>query len=217
MIEGVLGGLVSFVTDFISTTGYIGILVTMAADAFNIPLPSELVLGFTGYLVSTGRFNLWWAVLFASLGSTLGSIASYWLGRWGGRPFIERYGKFVLVTRRDLATADRLFKKYGDAIAFFSRVIPLLRTFISLPAGVARMDFKRFALFTFIGSVPWSLLVIYIGQLVGENYSVIQERFDGAEYVVLIGLVLAIIAWVARFIREQIIIHREQRQQKKRA
>jgi membrane protein DedA with SNARE-associated domain len=206
----ILGNTVGFITDTISSGGYGGLFLLMVIDSLNVPLPSEIILAFSGYLVTTGAFNFWLATLFASLGSTIGSIISYWIGYKGGRRFVLRFGKYFLISGRDLERADRLFHKYGNAISFFSRMIPLLRTFISLPAGVTRMPFKRFVLYTFAGSLPWSALVIYLGKKVGENYEIIQERFKGFEYVVFVGVGLAFVAWVVHFIWEQISIRREQ-------
>jgi membrane protein DedA with SNARE-associated domain len=206
----IIGDTVGFITNTISGAGYAGLFGLMIIDSLNVPLPSEIILAFSGYLVTTGAFNFWLATLFASLGSTIGSIISYWIGYKGGRRFVMRFGKYFLISGRDLERADRLFSKYGNAISFFSRMIPLLRTFISLPAGVTRMPFKRFVLYTFAGSLPWSALVIYLGKKVGENYEVIQERFEGVEYVVFAGVGLAFIAWVVHFIWEQRAIRREQ-------
>lgn len=185
--------------DFITNAGYFGVAFLMFIDAANIPAPSEVTLAFAGYLVSTGRLTFWWAVIVSSLAYTSGATFSYWLGYRGGRPFVQKYGKFVFITKRDIELADKLFAKYGSAIAFFSRFVPVLRTFISLPAGIARMPLRKFIPYTFLGALGWSLLFIWLGMKFGENYELIREKFHGIDKVIIVVVILAIIAWVARF------------------
>ncbi len=204
-----LGNSIEFVKNFIEQGGYWGLAVLMAIDNINVPLPSEIVLGFAGFLVAEGKFDYWSAVFVATLGSTAGAVISYWIGRIGGRPLVQHYGHWLLLTRKDLARADRLFKKYGNWIAFFSRMIPLLRTFISLPAGITKMPFWQFSLFTFLGSLPWAALIIYIGAKLGANYEEITAKYKGIEYFVFVGLAAALIFWIGRFIVEQRTIKRE--------
>lgn len=196
-------------TDFISSAGYLGVFVLMLVDSINVPLPSELILGFSGYLVTTGRFSLILAVLAATAGFTAGAAISYWIGLKGGRPIVRRWGKFLLITHRDLARADRLFKRYGNWIAFFSRMIPLLRTFISIPAGVTRMPFGPYIVFSALGSAVWSIVWIYLGKLVGQNYEQLAERFDWVKYVVVAVLAVSIIGWIVHFIIEERQVRRE--------
>lgn len=212
MIHAILAWLVNFIVTFISGAGYFGVWLLSVIDAFNLPLPSEVVLGFTGFLVSGGRFDFWLVVLAATTGNLAGSILSYGLGVVGGRPFIKKYGKWILFSQRDLAAADRLFKKFGGTITFFARFIPLLRAIVSLPAGITRMPFIKFVIYTFLGSLIWSALLIFIGFKVGENYLLLVERFRVFEDFIAVALLLGIIAWVLRFVRHVRLDKKEARQ-----
>jgi membrane protein DedA with SNARE-associated domain len=192
LIETVITLLSRFVISTISSLGYTGILVTMAIESACIPLPSEIIMPFSGYLVTTGQFTMLGVTLAGALGNVFGSIAAYYAGVWGGRPFVERYGPYVLLSRKDLDTADRWFAKYGEAAVFFSRLLPVVRTFISLPAGIARMNFPRFVIFTFIGALPWCWLLAYIGVVMGERWEGLREYFH--QFDIVIGLCLALAA-----------------------
>lgn len=194
-----LANLTAAMVDVISGAGYFGLAFLMAIDAANIPAPSEVTLAFAGYLVSVGRLTFWPAVAVATLSYTAGACFSYWLGFRGGRPFVQKYGKFVFVTKRDVELADRLFAKYGAAIAFFSRFVPVVRTFISLPAGIARMPFGKFVTYTALGAFGWSLLFIWLGVKFGENYAQIKEKFRWIDDVLIAIIILAIVAWITRF------------------
>ncbi len=191
LIEAIIGELSRFVIACISKFGYAGILLTMAIESACIPLPSEIIMPFSGYLVTTGQFTMLGVTLAGAVGNVVGSIAAYYMGIWGGRPFVERYGRYVLVSHRDLDLADRWFQKYGEAAVFFSRMLPVVRTFISLPAGIARMNFPRFVLFTFLGALPWCYLLAYVGVKMGERWEDLREYFHGFDIV--IGLALAVI------------------------
>jgi membrane protein DedA with SNARE-associated domain len=191
-IETVIAILSRFVINTISTLGYTGILVTMAIESACIPLPSEIIMPFSGYLVTTGQFTMWGVTLAGAMGNVIGSIAAYYAGVWGGRPFVERYGPYVLLSRRDLDTADRWFAKYGEAAVFFSRLLPVVRTFISLPAGIARMNFPRFVIFTFIGALPWCYALAYIGVVMGERWDELKRYFHQLDIVIGLGLALAV-------------------------
>jgi membrane protein DedA with SNARE-associated domain len=189
LIEQVIAELARFVIAVISKFGYMGIVVTMAIESACIPLPSEIIMPFSGYLVSTGQFSMLGVTLAGAIGNVLGSIVAYYAGVWGGRPFAERYGPYMLISRRDLELADRWFLKYGEAAVLISRMLPVVRTFISLPAGIARMNFPRFVIFTFIGAIPWCYLLAYIGLKMGERWDELRDYFHGLDIV--IGLVLA--------------------------
>ncbi len=194
IIETIITELSRFVIACISRFGYTGILLTMAVESACIPLPSEIIMPFSGYLVTTGQFTLWGVTLAGALGNLVGSLAAYYVGMWGGRPFVERYGVYVLVSHRDLDLADRWFHKYGEAAVFFSRLLPVVRTFISLPAGIARMPVLRFSVFTFVGALPWCWFLAYVGLTMGERWTELREYFHQAD--VVIGLALAAaLAW----------------------
>ncbi|HEU4686457.1 MAG TPA: DedA family protein [Nitrospira sp.] len=190
VIEAIITVLSRFVISTISTFGYGGILFTMAVESACIPLPSEIIMPFSGYLVTTGQFSMMGVTLAGAVGNVLGSIAAYYAGVWGGRPFVERYGPYVLISHHDLEMADRWFARYGEAAVFVSRMLPVVRTFISLPAGIARMNFPRFVLFTFIGALPWCYALAFIGLKMGEEWEHLREYFH--QFDVVIGVILAL-------------------------
>ncbi len=189
LIEALITELSRFIVSMISTFGYTGIFVTMAIESACIPLPSEIIMPFAGYLVSSGQFTMLGVTLAGAIGNVAGSIAAYYAGVWGGRPFVERYGPYMLVSRTDMATADSWFAKYGEAAVFFGRMLPVVRTFISLPAGIAGMNIYRFILFTFLGALPWCYLLAYIGLKMGEKWEHLRDYFH--QFDVVIGLSLA--------------------------
>jgi membrane protein DedA with SNARE-associated domain len=189
LIEAIISELSRFIIGCISRFGYGGILFTMAVESACIPLPSEIIMPFSGYLVMTGQFTMLGVTLAGAVGNVLGSIVAYYAGVWGGRPFAERYGPYFLVSHHDLDIADRWFAKYGEAAVFFSRMLPVVRTFISLPAGIAKMNFPRFVVFTFVGALPWCYLLAYIGLRMGEQWEHLRDYFH--QFDIVIGLVLA--------------------------
>lgn len=182
----------------ISAGGYAGIVLLMAIESACIPLPSEIIMPFSGYLAGQGRFSLWGVAVAGAVGCNLGSMVAYAVGAYGGRPVLERYGRYLLLTRGDLAWADGWFARYGEATVFFSRLLPVIRTFIALPAGIARMDFLRFNVYTFLGSLPWCLGLAWLGLKLGEHWEEtirpVFQKFD-----LLIGLLLAAaLVWFVR-------------------
>ncbi len=194
LIEAIVSELSRFIIACISKFGYSGIVLTMAIESACIPLPSEIIMPFSGYLVTAGEFSLFGVTLAGAIGNVIGSIAAYYAGIFGGRSFVERYGPYVLVSHRDLDLADRWFRKYGEAAVFFSRMLPVVRTFISLPAGIAQMNFPRFVLFTFLGALPWCYLLAYVGVAMGERWEDLRQYFH--QFDVVIGLALvAALAW----------------------
>lgn len=196
LIETIISELSRFVIACISTFGYSGIVLTMAIESACIPLPSEIIMPFSGYLVTTGQFTMLGVTLAGAVGNVLGSIAAYYAGIWGGRPFVERYGPYILVSHRDLDMADRWFQKYGEAAVFFSRMLPVVRTFISLPAGIAQMNFPRFVLFTFLGALPWCYLLAYIGLKMGERWEDLRQYFHQLDVVIGLLLVAMLVFFV---------------------
>lgn len=192
LIEAIITVLSRFVINMISSFGYTGIFITMAIESACIPLPSEIIMPFSGYLVTTGQFTMWGVTLAGAVGNVAGSVVAYYVGLWGGRPFVERYGPYMLITHKDLDLADRWFARYGEAAVFFSRMLPVVRTFISLPAGVAKMNFPRFVLFTFVGALPWCYLLAYIGLKMGEEWEHLRDYFH--QFDIVIGLCLALVA-----------------------
>lgn len=181
----------SFVIWIISGLGYAGIVAAMAIESACIPLPSEVIMPFSGYLVSQGRFTLWGVSLAGASGCTLGSAAAYAAGAYGGRPFILKYGRYLLISAREVERADRWFARYGMAATFISRLLPVIRTFISLPAGIARVPFGRFLLYAFLGSLPWSFVLAYVGLLLGEHWDRVGGVLRSLDVVIVLALVAA--------------------------
>lgn len=201
MIATIIAWLSSLVINTISTTGYFGVFILMALESACIPIPSEVILPFSGFLVWEGRFVLWQVVLWGALGNLFGSIVAYAVGYFGGRRAIEKYGKYILISGHDLDLADNWFKKYGQATVFFSRLLPVVRTFISLPAGIARMDFKKFCFYTFAGCLPWSWLLAYFGVVMGENWEGLKVYFHKFDLIIGVIIILGIVWWVRRHLR----------------
>ncbi len=188
----------------ISRLGYAGIVLLMAIESACIPLPSEIIMPFSGYLVYTGRFNLWLVGIAGAFGCVVGSLAAYWAGMHGGRPLIEKYGRYVLISRHDLDLADRWFDRFGEMIVFASRLLPVIRTFIAFPAGVARMNLKKFVIYTFAGSLPWCIGLAYVGQRLGKEWDTnptLKTLFHRFDFVIGIVIVLAAAWWIWRHIK----------------
>ena len=193
-----------FIVATISRLGYAGIVLLMAIESACIPLPSEIIMPFSGYLVYTGRFNLWLVGVAGAFGCVVGSLAAYWAGMHGGRPLIEKYGRYVLISRHDLDLADRWFDRFGEIIVLASRLLPVIRTFIAFPAGVARMDLKKFVIYTFAGSLPWCIGLAYVGQKLGKEWDTnptLKTLFHRFDFVIGIVIVLAAVWWIRRHIK----------------
>jgi membrane protein DedA with SNARE-associated domain len=197
MIDKVIATLAGFIIAVISKAGYLGVLLLMAIESACIPLPSEIIMPFAGYLVYTGRFHLLWAATAGALGCNVGSVIAYEIGYHGGRPLVERYGSYIFIGKHDLELAERFFARFGAAAVFIGRLLPVVRTFIALPAGIARMPRLRFHIYTFVGSWPWCFALAWIGMKLGEHWDkdprlkLWFHRLD----VVIVLLLLAAIAW----------------------
>lgn len=194
MTSQILLILAEFIKSVISSMGYPGIALLMGIESACIPLPSEVIMPFSGYLVFTGRFDsLWLVATIGAIGCNLGSIPAYEIGAYGGRPLIEKYGKYILLNAHDLAMADKLFTRYGNITVFIARLLPVIRTFIALPAGISRMPRLRFHVYTFIGSWPWCYMLAYVGFKLGEQWEHDPRlkqwfhRFDAVIVLVLVG------------------------------
>jgi membrane protein DedA with SNARE-associated domain len=198
---------IPFLTSLYGAVGYLGVAAAMAIESAGIPLPSELILPFAGFLVAnpgsieplTGApWNPLLAVLAGTIGNTAGSLLLYWIGARGGRPFLERYGRFLLIRTHELDVADRFFTKHGAATAFWSRMLPVVRTFISFPAGVAHMPLRPFVIYSTAGALLWSALLVGIGAALGSNWQQIREALAPVDtflvLAVVVGVLLAI-AW----------------------
>lgn len=203
MVHAILIAVSSFIINTISVLGYGGIVFLMAIESACIPLPSEVIMPFSGFLVFDGRFNLWLIALAGAIGCVIGSIIAYWVGMYGGRPLIEKYGKYILISHHDLDLADRWFKKHGDVAIFFSRLLPVVRTYISFPAGIARMKFWHFIAYTFVGSYIWSLGLGYVGLKLGENWENLKNYFRGADYIIAALIIIGIVWWIWRHLKNR--------------
>jgi len=203
MVARIIVFISGVIVTIISTLGYGGIVLLMAIESACIPLPSEIIMPFAGYLVSIGQLNLWLVALAGAVGCVLGSLVAYWVGMYGGRPLIEKYGRYILISRHDLDLADRWFSRHGEIIIFTSRLLPAIRTFIAFPAGVARMNLARFVIYTFAGSLPWCLGLAYVGKILGERWNkdeTLKTLFHRFDFVIGIIVVVLAVWWVWRHI-----------------
>jgi membrane protein DedA with SNARE-associated domain len=200
-----LNGVIDWITRLIGDHGFPAVLGLMTLESACIPVPSEVIQLFAGYLVSVHRMSLFAAVSAGVLGNVLGSWIAWSVGYWGGRPFIARYGRFVHVTPARMALAERWFEQRGELAVLIGRCVPIVRTFISLPAGVARMPFWRFTLFTVIGCVPWVLGLTLIGVQVGPSWDRWRHRLEYLDYVVAAALVVAVAIYVVRARRRGVL------------
>ncbi len=193
MIARTIAAVSAFIIAVISSSGYLGIVLLMAIESACIPLPSEVIMPFSGYLVYTGRFHLLWVATAGAIGCNLGSVIAYEIGFYGGRPLVERYGSYILLSRGEVDWADHFFARWGSAAVFIARLLPVIRTFIALPAGIARMRRLRFHVYTFAGSWPWCFVLAYIGMKLGEKWETDPRlklwfhRFDAVILVVLLA------------------------------
>lgn len=198
MIEKIITILAGFIIATISNLGYAGIVLLMAIESACIPLPSEIIMPFAGYLVFKGEMQLWAVALAGAVGCVLGSFVAYYAGAWGGRPFVEKYGKYILVSHHDLAMADRWFKRHGDITIFVGRLLPVIRTFIAFPAGISRMAMGRFVIYTFVGSYIWCWGLAWVGLKLGQNWNTLGVYFHRFDAVIGVILLIGVIWYVRR-------------------
>jgi membrane protein DedA with SNARE-associated domain len=194
MTEKILAILFVFIQSIVAATGYAGIAILMAIESACIPLPSELIMPFAGYLVFQGTMKLVWVATAGAIGCNLGSLVAYEIGYYGGRPLVERYGRWILMGRRELDWADRFFQRWGQAAVFIARLLPVIRTFIAMPAGIARMPRGKFHAYTFLGSWPWCFVLAWLGMKLGENWRSLGKYFHQFDTVIGVFL-LAGIVW----------------------
>lgn len=205
MISKVIEVLAVFTTGVIAAMGYGGVVLLMAIESACIPLPSEIIMPFAGYLVYQGQFTLHGAALAGAVGCVVGSIPAYYLGQFGGRPLIERYGRYVLISHKELDLADRLFRRWGHWVVFAARLLPIIRTFIAFPAGVSRMPMGKFIAYTFVGSYPWCLGLAWVGAKLGEAWHTdprVKALYHRFELVIAVALVAGVAWFVWHKVRE---------------
>ncbi len=203
MIYSVVGSLISFVSATISALGYFGIVVLMTLESAATPLPSELIMPFAGYLVAAGRFSIFGVSLAGAVGSTLGSIIVYVIARYGGRPLVEKYGKYIFISRRSLAAADKFFSEHGISSLFIGRIVPVVRTYISIPAGIAKANFWVFTVTCFIGSFLWSFLLAWGGQMLGSDWRQITPYAKIVSYCLIAVLLFLLAYWFLKRIQSR--------------
>jgi len=190
MLDKVVSGLSAFIIAVISTLGYGGVVLMMAIESACIPVPSEVIMPFSGFLVASGRFNLNMVAVMGALGCLLGSYLAYYVGANGGRRFIERYGRYLLIAPHELEIADRFFARWGSLAVFLCRLLPVVRTFIAFPAGVSRMKLLPFTIYTLLGSYLWCLALAYAGMKLGQNWKDLAPYFHRFDALIAIVLVL---------------------------
>lgn len=208
MVEHILSVLSQFIMHTEASMGYLGVVLLMGIESCCIPLPSEVIMPFAGYICTpegaaeVGRqFSLWGMSLAGAIGCVVGSIPAYYIGMYGGRPLICRYGKYILMSRHDLDLADRWFEKHGDITVFVARLLPVVRTFIAFPAGVNKMNMTKFIVYTFLGSFPWCLMLAWVGVKVGQNLEVLKPWFHRFDAVIGVVLLAGIALWIYRHVK----------------
>ncbi|MCX6825899.1 MAG: DedA family protein [candidate division Zixibacteria bacterium] len=196
MFETIIQPVAQWIIDVISKSGYAGIIATMGIESACIPLPSEIIMPFSGSLVSSGRFTMLGVSMAGALGCVIGSVIAYAAGYYGGRPFIEKYGRYILLTKKDIDSAEKWTTRYGDIAIFVSRLLPVIRTFISLPAGIAKMNFPKFILYTFLGSLPWCWALAYVGKILGDNWTSLGKYFHSVDIVIGLIILAAVVFFI---------------------
>ena len=192
----------NLIISMIYTLGYFGLLILMAMESMIFPVPSEVVMPLAGFLVAENKFTLYGVFITSSLGSLLGSVISYYIGKYGGRPLIEKYGKYFLLSHHHLELTEKFFAKKGDKTILISRFIPVVRHLISIPAGIAEMNIKKFMLYTFIGAATWNMFLAYLGFKLKENWDVIHKLSTELDLIVGIILIIVIIYFIIKRLRK---------------
>lgn len=203
LVSSVLGYIGHLAIIVISAIGYPGILVLMALESMIFPIPSELVMPFAGFLAGEGEMNFWLVILFSSLGSLIGSLISYYMGSFGGRRFVNRFGKYFLLDEADLAKAESWFKQSGEKTIFISRFIPVIRHIISIPAGMGRMDIKKFCIYTVAGATLWNAFLAYLGYFLGKRWELVRHYSESFSIMVAVILLAAFVVLVYRHVRNR--------------
>jgi membrane protein DedA with SNARE-associated domain len=192
--------IIEFIVQLISSWGYAGIFVTMTLESTLIPIPSEVVIPFAGFLAHTGEMNSWLIVAVSTFANLVGSLIAYAIGKYLGRGFIKRYGRYVLLNMKHLEQVEKWFAKYGSLTVLFSRMLPVIRTYNALPAGMGKMNIPKFCLYTFLGSIPWNLALVFVGYVLRENWNTV-ERYTLYIDILAVFIAAAVIYFLARRIR----------------
>jgi membrane protein DedA with SNARE-associated domain len=203
MLEHILVLITNFISHIIGTLGYWGVGLLMAIESAAIPLPSEIIMPFAGALVPA-KFNLIGLGLAGAIGSTVGSLITYFIGLYGGRALIKKYGHWVFMSEKELAATERFFAKFGMWSTFLGRILPVFRTFISLPAGVGKVPLIPFTIFAFVGSFIWSYFLAWLGMRLGENWNTLEQYFRKFDYVIVGVVLIGLIFWFVHHIRNRV-------------
>ncbi|MFA6146034.1 MAG: DedA family protein [Patescibacteria group bacterium] len=203
MITDIINFLANIIIKTIGFSGYSGVFVLMLLESCGIPIPSEIIMPFSGFLVAMGKMNFLLVAIIGAFGNLIGSLLAYWIGFKGGRPLIEKYGKYILISKHDLDLADRWFAKFGDLTVFFGRLLPIVRTYISFPAGVSKMNIKKFSFYTFVGALPWCVLFTWLGIKMGNNWDLIREKLHNFELLIAVLIILAVGLYIYRHIKNR--------------
>jgi membrane protein DedA with SNARE-associated domain len=196
---------IPFLNSLYGAVGYLGVMLAMGIESAMVPLPSELILPYAGFLVSDhtqieplthGPWEFWIVVIIATIGNTLGSLVAYAIGAYGGRPFLERWGRYLLIRPHEIELADRFFERYGAATVFVGRLLPIVRTFISFPAGVTRMPLVPFILYSTLGALPWSALLVYAGTVLGAHWVDIRHALQPFDLAIAVIVVLGVVGFI---------------------
>jgi membrane protein DedA with SNARE-associated domain len=205
-MENILSHFASFIVSVIEKTGYLGVFILMTFESALIPIPSEITMPFAGYLVSIKKMNIHILSFVGAFANLVGSIMAYWLGFWAEekmiRQWVKKHGKFILLTEDDYEKSERWFRRFGDPIVFFTRITPGVRTFISLPAGVAKTNFVKFCIYTFLGSLIWCYFLSYIGFFLGQNWKHIEMYYRKFEFLIFFAIVSGITFYVFHKIKK---------------
>ncbi len=202
MIQSIIDWLVNA----ISTIGYPGVFISVFLESFFAPIPSEIILPFSGFVASTGKMDLVFVIVIATVAAYLGSLPFYFIGKWGEKPvinFINKYGKYLFIQQKDVDKVFGAFDKYGKGVVFFGRLIPMIRTLISFPAGVAKMQFARFSMYTLFGSLTWNILLTYAGYQLGDHWSVVSKWIEKYQNVILVLIIIAVLLYIIRRIKSR--------------
>ena len=203
ILDAILAPLSAFILATISAWGYAGIVLCMAIESACIPLPSEIIMPFSGYLAKTGRFSLWGVSIAGGVGNVIGSAIAYEAGRRGGRPLAERLARWKIIRMSDYDQGNRWLQRHGIAVAFWSRLLPIVRTFISFPAGAARGPFGVFCLYPFIGSVIWSFVLAWVGVVLGEHWHDIRKVMRPFDVVIVAVILVLFVIWLRHHFRPE--------------
>lgn len=196
-----LSSATNLIIHIISTLGYAGVGFLMAMQTVAVPIPSEVILPFAGFLAGMGRFNIFIIAIVGGIGSCMGSSLAYYIGDFGGRPLVEKYGKYILISHKDLNLTEKFFAKFGSVAVFIGQLLPIVRSFIGFASGLAKENYKKFLASVFIGSFLWSLLLSYIGEKLGQNWGSLHSKFQHLDLVVICLIIVGLVFWFYRHVR----------------